>query len=160
MTPPPWLPDLVRLSDHGGDWDRYLGATYEIYRQDFEVSRPTFEGRPLAAKRHPISRGKEATFWHIVSSGPIEEERLPDLRRFERIRWPRAIIDHASEPAVLVWETLRRRDRRVCLWLESTDYLVVLARRSGYDLLWTAYPVDRDHTRRKLRKDYERAQKR
>ncbi len=158
MTPP-WLPALVRLADYDGDWDRYLDATYDLYRRDLVLSRPVFEGRRLALKRHPVARGKDATFWHIVSSGPVEDDRLPDLRRFERIRWPRAIIDHTADPAVLIWENVRRRDRRVCLWVPAADYLVVLAKRSTYTLLWTAYPVDREHTRRKLRAEYERAQK-
>ncbi len=158
MTPP-WLPGLVRLADFGGDWDRYLEAAYELYLQDFVRTRPTWEGRALGRKRHPVEGGKEATFWHLVSSGPIEDDRLPDLRRLERIRWPRAIIDHAFETSVLVWENVRRNDQRVCLWLEADDFLVVLAKRPRYSLLWTAYPVDRDHTRRKLRREYENAQK-
>lgn len=156
---PTWLPDLVRFVDHDGDWDRYLEATYEIYLQDFVHSKPTFEGRTLALKRHPVSGGKEATFWHLVSSGPIEDDRLPDFRRFERIGWPRAIIDHAADPSVLVWENERRGDRRACLWLPAADYLVVLAKRSTYTLLWTAYPADREHTKRKLRAEYEEARK-
>lgn len=158
MTPP-WLPALVRLADYDGDWDRYLEATYEVYRRDFVFSRPVFEGERLALKRHPVDRGKDATFWHIVSSGPIEDDRLPDLRRFERIGWPRAIIANVSDPAVLVWENVRRSDRRVCLWLPAADYLVVLAKRPTYTLLWTAYPTDRAHTRSKLRKEYEMAKK-
>ena len=59
---------------------------------------------------------------------------------------------------MLAWENVRRSDRRVCLWVPAADYLVVLAKRSAYTLLWTAYPVDREHTRRKLRAEYGRAQ--
>jgi hypothetical protein len=81
-----------------------------------------------------------------------------DLRHRE-IGWPRAIIDNASDPAVLVWENVRRSDRRVCLWLPAADYLVVLAKRQTYTLFWTAYPTDREHTRSKLRREYGRAQK-
>ncbi len=158
MTPP-WLPDLVRFEDYGGDWARYLDAAYEVYRRDFVIFKASFEGRRVSLKRHPIHRGKDATFWHIVSSGAVEADRLPDLRRFERIGWPRAIIDHASDPNVLVWENTRRGDRRVCLWLPPADYLVVLAKRSTYTLLWTAYRVEREHTKRKLRKEYEQALK-
>jgi len=156
---PLWLPALVRLVDFDGDWDCYLEATYEVYRRDFVLSRAVFGGERLALKRHPVAHGKDATFWHIVSSGSVEDDRLPDLRRFERICWPRAIIDNASDPAVLVWENVRRSDRRVCLWLPGADYLVVLAKRSTYTLLWTAYPTDREHTRSRLRKEYEGAQK-
>ena len=54
---------------------------------------------------------------------------------------------------------MRRGDRRVCLWLPVADYLIVLAKRPTYTLFWTAYPADREHTRRKLRKEYEEARK-
>jgi hypothetical protein len=156
---PAWLPDLVLLKDSGGDWDHYLTAVYEVFQRDFGRSRPSFEGRTLALKRHPMTRGKEATFWHLVSSGPLEEDRLPDFRRLERIAWPRAIIEHVSDAAVLSWENQRRGESRVCLWLESADYLVVLAKRTDYTLLWTAYPTEREHTRRKLRRQYQEARK-
>ena len=80
---------------------------------------------------------------------------MPDLRRCERIRWPRPIIDHGAEPVIRVWENERKGERRICLWLENADYLVVLARRRGYVLLWTAYPVTQPHRRRKLLREYE-----
>jgi hypothetical protein len=56
---------------------------------------------------------------------------------------------------VKVWENERRGETRVCLWLECCDFLVILARRKGYTMLWTAYPVVHPHQRRKLQKEYE-----
>ncbi len=156
---PEWLPDLVLFSDSGGEWTTYLENVYQVFYRDFVAGRPSFQGRDLALKRYPLSRGKEATFWHLVSSGPVEDDRLPDLRRLERIGWPRAIIEHWSDPEVLSWENKRQGERRVCLWLESALYLVVLAKRSRYTLLWTAYPVTREHQQRKLRREYERFHK-
>jgi hypothetical protein len=99
--------------------------------------------------------GKAATFWHLISEGKAEDERLPDLRRCERIRWPRPIIEHADTPIVKVWENKRKRDQRICVWFEEEEYLVVLARRKGYVVLWTAYLVTRPHTRRKLQREYK-----
>jgi len=120
---PDWLPPLVALADYGGDWERYLAALYDFFRQDFVDDKPLFEGRSLALKRLPTSQGKEATFWHLISEGRQEEERLPDLRRCERIRWIRRIIEHAADPAVKAWENERRGETRICLWLEQGDYL-------------------------------------
>lgn len=155
IAPPHWLPDLLRLADFDGNWERYETALYAGFKQDFIDSAPLFEGKRLALKRHPLSQGKEATFWHIISEGNEEAERLPDLRRCERIRWPRPIIEHCGEPVVKVWENERKGERRVCLWLEQQEYLVILARRQGYVIFWTAYPVPQPHQQRKLQKEYE-----
>jgi hypothetical protein len=102
-----------------------------------------------------MEQGKEATFWHLISEGKVEGERLPDMRRCERIRWPRPIIEHADEPVIKIWENKRKRETRICIWFEDVEYLVVLASRKGYVLLWTAYPVTWAHTKRKLQKEYE-----
>jgi hypothetical protein len=152
---PDWLPPLVLLADYGGDWFRYVAALYAFFKQDFVDSQPVFEGVSLALKCHPMSQGKEATFWHLISEGGEEEERLPDLRRCERIRWPRPITEHSTDALIKVWENKRRGETRVCLWLECCEYLVVLARRRGYVLLWTAYLVTRSHQKQKLQKEYE-----
>jgi hypothetical protein len=152
---PDWLPALVRLTDYKGDWSRYLAALYTFFKRDFVDSQPVFEGTALALKRHPTSQGKEATFWHLISEGKKEEDRLPDLRRCERIRWPRPIIEHSCDGQIKVWENERRGETRICLWLECCEYLVVLAKRRGYILLWTAYLVTYPHQKRKLQKEYE-----
>ncbi len=150
-----WIPALVLLKNYQGDWDIYLEILYDYFKSDFVYSSPKFHGETLRLKRMPYYNNKETTFWHLIAEGPNESDRLPDLRRCERIRWPRPTIEHSEVEAVKVWENLRGSEVRICLWIEEVDYLVVLARRKGYLLPWTAYPVDQDHTRRKLRKEYE-----
>jgi hypothetical protein len=152
---PGWLPELLYLRDYDRDWERYLQAVYSAFCTDFINGAPDFRGLRIALKRHPLTDGKEATFWHLISEGKTEEERLPDLRRCERIRWPRPIISHDTDPLIKVWENERNGEPRICLWLENQEYLVVLARRKGYILLWTAYLVTQDHQKRKLQKEYE-----
>jgi hypothetical protein len=151
-----WLPPLVLFSDFGGNWDLYLDALYRHFKEDFVESRPRFKGQELRLKRHPLSQGKEATFWHLISEGTEEDKRTPDIRRCERIRWPRPIIEHNEDRVVKVWKNRRRGETRICLWLEKKDYLVVLADRKGYLLLWTAYLVEQPHRRRSLQKDFEK----
>src|SRR5690242_13189534 len=116
---PPWLPPLTCLHDFNGDWDRYEAALYEIFRRDFAGADLTYTGLPVRLKRYPLLDGKEATFWHLISEGAVEGERLPDLRRCERIAWPRALIEHASDPCLKVWGNTRKGETRVCLWLEE-----------------------------------------
>ena len=152
---PRWLPPLVLFTDYRGDWERYLNALYSYFESDFLRTRLHFQGRKLGLKRHPLLTGKEATFWHMISEGRSEASRQPDLRRCERIRWPRAIIENSNDPAVKVWETTRQNERRICLWLEQQEYLVVLADRKGYLLPWTSYMVTDLHRKRKLQKEFE-----
>lgn len=97
----------------------------------------------------------------MISEGSIENERLPDLRRCERIRWSRPIIEHTDLLEIKVWQNTRRRGEiRILIWFEKVDYLIVLAKRkpkttkNEYILLCTAYPVTRIHTKRKLKKEY------
>ena len=150
-----WLPDLVLFEHYQGNWDKYLQIIYQFFVIDFLDNPPQYQGRTLALKRHPIIDGKEATFWHIISEGSTEDDRTPDIRRCERIRWPCPIIEHCEDAVIKMWENQRKNETRICIWLEMADYLVVLARREGYDLFWTAYPITWAHQRRKLQKEYD-----
>jgi len=151
-----WLPALIPLSDSGGDWSRYVEAIYSAFRADFVEHHPQFEGRRGAFKRHPMIDGKEATFWHLISEGKEESDRVPDLRRCERIRWPRPIVER-SPADVRVWRSERPGDRRIVMALDDFSYVVVLADRGEYVILWTAYCVEQQHRREKLRRECERA---
>jgi len=140
----------VLLEAYGGDWNSYCDALYQFFHEDFIASQATYHGMRVAIKRHPLLKGKEATFWHLISEGDVEDERLPDLRRCERIRWPRPIIDASSGDKVRFWRA-RRGEERVVIAVGDFSYVVVLAIRRGYVVLWTAYYVEREHRRRKLR---------
>lgn len=151
---PSWLPDLVFLQDYNGDWEAYINAVYENFKSDFLDNIIYFRGMRISVKKEPMLQEKEAGFWHITSEGEKEEERTPDFRRCERIRWIRAIIENSQEPIVKVWENERNGKKRICLWLEEHKYLVILEKREKYIVLWTAYLVTRKHTEVKLRKEY------
>jgi len=155
MIPPTWLPAIVTLADHGGDWNVYLDALYGHFAADFVTFRPVFRGERVGHKRYPMDRGKEATFWHLISEGASEDARVPEMRRCERIRWPRPVIENERDAAVKVWGNERQGEKRICLWFESEDYLVVLAQRKTYILLWTAYLVTEPHRKRKLEKEFQ-----
>ncbi len=156
MSLPGWLPPLEELKAYGGDFSRYLEAIYQIFCADFVESKPVFAGKRLGLKRHPVIQGKEATFWHMTSEGTVEADRLPDLRRCERIRWPKPIIENADDPAIKVWREPRKGSLRVHIWFCEAQYLVVLDERKNYVLPWTAYPVDKEHEQQKLERRWER----
>jgi hypothetical protein len=152
---PEWLPSLVLLTDHHGNWQAYIEAIYACFKTDFVDDKPMFQGRLLRLKRFPLTDGKESTFWHMISEGKEEENRTPDLRRCERIKWPRPVIEHDADDIIKIWWNERGNEKRICLWMECENYLIVLSDRTDYILLWTAYLVDRPHQQKKLRKEYE-----
>ena len=106
-------------------------------------------------KRYPISGGKEATFWHLISEGKEEENRIPDMRRCERIRWPRPMIESLETNQVRLWRNRRGNSQRIVIAIKDFSYVVILDERKDFVLLWAAYYVERPHSRRKLEKEYE-----
>lgn len=160
MSAGTWLPPLVLLADSGGDWQTYETILYGYFKKDFVASLPNWPGKRVGLKRHPVIQGKEATFWHFVSEGEVEAERLPNLRRCERIRWPRPTMDAFAEkqPAandrIVWWKNQRHNETRYLLSLPDFSYLVVVADRGNYVIPWTQFPVDREHQRHKYRKEY------
>lgn len=153
-TMPQWLPDLVLFNDYGGNWDTYEDVVYDRFLNDLVHNRLYYQGLPISLRRHPEYKNKEFSFWHVTSTGEKESERIPDFRRCERIRWIRAIIENHSDPAIKIWENSRKGNTSVCFWLEDEQYLVVLAKRSGYWLLLTAYMTNYPHTQANLRREY------
>ena len=103
--------------------------------------------------------GKEATFYHMTHKGDIENHREPDLRRMERIAWPRPLIDDSEHPNLKVWRNIRRgrggKKERILILHTEERYLVVLDDRKDYILPWTAYLLRGKHELYKKLKEYE-----
>jgi len=106
-----------------------------------------------------LSTASQYSVWHIIQEGKKEEDRTPDLRRCERIRWPKPIIEHCTEGEIKVWENERHTKKgiqtSICIWFEQVEYLIILRKRTGFNLFWTAYPVTEAHRKRKLEKEYQ-----
>lgn len=150
------LPELITLEEYSGNFSAYLEAVYEIFTTDFIKNKPIFRGRRLALKRHPIFQSKEATFWHMTSNGELEEERNPDLRRMERIRWPSKMINESEHPYLKVWRNKRSGNQEsILIWHDAEKFLVVLRDRGDYILPWTTYLVNYPNREQKLMKEYE-----
>jgi hypothetical protein len=133
------LPPLVLFH---GDWDRYVEELYDIYMREVVKGHLTFRGLPVKCQYRPSSKGKGYGFWHVISNGPIEEDRVPDLRRCERIKWiPWLIRNVGRDPRISWWCNKRGSNTHVVIWIEEEGFAVIFAKRSKYYLLKTAYCV-------------------
>jgi hypothetical protein len=151
---PSWLPGLVCLSSYGGNAEIYIQALYFIFKEDFIISRPVFRGRQIGLARYDLQDGKCVTFWHIIQERPIGAQERPDLRRCEKIRWPKPIIENCEDRLIKIWEEYSRKDNCLLLYLEEKEYVVVLSIRKNYYLLKTAYPVTYQKKKQQLLKNY------
>lgn len=149
------LPEIITLQEYSGDIIAYMDAVYEVFKRDFVLSKPTYEGRRLGLKMYPLVEGKEYTFYHFTHDGDIETERLPNLRRLERIPFPRPLIDNSRHPYLKVWRNKRGSKERILIFHEAESYLVVLEDRGDYILPWTAYLVEYKNRVDKLLAEYK-----
>ncbi len=150
------LPELITLKEFKGDFDAFLEAVYQIFKAEYLDNRPVFRGLPLRLKDIPFVNGKEATFWHMITTGEIEADRKYDSKRMERIRWSPKMINESEHPYLKVWCNSRQRGQEsVLIWHEGEKFLVVLRDRGNYLLPWTAYPVYYRNMEKKLMKEYE-----
>jgi len=157
VSTPDWPPNLMELNQFGGNWDRYLAALYEIFCADFKFTRPEIAGMVVRAKYQPNYRGKEDGFWHLITQEEdwAKGDRLPNMRRCELIRWPRALIDAFESDRTVWWQNRRGRKQRLLIALPDFSYVVVLDYRRNHYLLWTQYPVEHRNRRNDLRKEYD-----
>lgn len=128
------LPHLILLEDYNGNFALYNDAVYAVFVNGFVRNRPEFHGKRLGLKKHPTINGKEYMYYHFTHSGNIETERIPDIRRMERIGYPKPIIDFSDSEKIKVWRNKRGVSERILLFHEEEKYLVVLEDRKDYIL--------------------------
>lgn len=147
------LPPLIEFN---GDWNSYLSEVYNRFCIDFVHNQPFLEGKPVAVRKIPETDGKGYGFWHCISEGVKEEERIPDIERCKHIGWIRAIIDGIGYPEIGDWMNQRGSNRCRLLWYRE-EFLVVLAERQRksdgkqYYLLLTAYCTTSAKSKKRLR---------
>src|SRR5438132_14165658 len=95
-----------------GDWNRYEETVYEAFLNTFVRVDIRFCGLRVKAQYRPETRGKGFSFWHTISSAPEktnrdENDRIPDIRRCERISWISWMIENANEEGFCWWENER-----------------------------------------------------
>lgn len=147
------LPPLLNFT---GDWDDYVEQLYTIFLDEIAKGGLTFRGDPVSCRRMPETDKRWAAFWHLVQEGRIEDDRLPDLRRCERLRWIKYVIENwNTDSSIQWWENNRDGNVSVLLWLNE-EYLVILAKRNGYWLLKSAYETSKPHRLASLRAERDK----
>lgn len=150
-------PDLLRFE---GEWRAYEDKVYEAFLESFIRTDVHFRQRRVTAQFRPEAHGKHFSFWHLISEAPNrdnknEDDRVPDLRRCERIRWVAWAIREADSGTAGFswWENQRGRNTHVVIWAEEVDFAVILAKRRDYYLLRTAYEVVKPHRRSAFKRE-------
>lgn len=153
-------PELIVFE---GDWPPYEDRIYEAFMDSFVRAGIRFQGWPVRAQFRPETRGKGFSFWHVISQAPDsnnrdEDDRIPDPRRCERIRWISWSIEQtdAGVEGFSWWENQRKGETRVVIWVETFDFAVVLAKRRDFYVLKTAYAGLRSHRIETFKKERER----
>jgi len=156
------IPPLFEWDGRADTWKKYIEAVFVIFYNDFIKTQPRFHGCWVRCYQQPTYDGKEGGFWHCVTydedhrNRKSERDRLPDLRRCERIHWPRFIIEHVNSGNVRIdyWTkvhaTSRGQKTRHYLWLQE-EYVVILEEnlrpgKSTVFYLITAYVTNQKRT--------------
>jgi hypothetical protein len=151
--PPAWLPPTATVNPWTNETYDML---YAIFVRDFKDAQALYEGNAVWFFPE-LDSGKEVVFWHMTSRADKETgERLPDLRRSERLPWARPMLENSTQPEIRAWD-YKEGDGRVktYVWLRDHHFLVLLKKyTNGKRRLITSYYVDQPHTRRSLEKKY------
>ena len=168
---PDWLPEMARV-------DPWTEATYAmlymIFCRDIRDAELRYQGREVWFFKE-MDGGKEALFWHLttrknkvepiprrkknvfsVDQVTAEQERLPDLRRCERLPWVKPLIEHGNDPDVLAWD-YEEGDRTIktYVWIQAYDFVVIMKRfPNGTRRLITSFYVDNRYTKADFERKY------
>ncbi len=155
MSYPEWLPELFSVNPWQHDTYEKL---YQLFELDFKATQPAYNGQVVWFFPE-MEDGKEKIFWHLTSRDDRETgDRLPDLRRSERLSWVRPMLDQHEMPEVLAWDHAKGDGTvKTYVWLENYDFVVIMKKYpDGRRRLITSFWLEYGNTKRKLRKKYER----
>lgn len=160
------LPKLIELEEAEGRdtaerWRVYLEALYQVYQRTLVWGELSFRELQLRCRRLPESQFKHFGFWHLVQEGFPEEHRTPDLDRCRRLLWVAWVIQNAdTDPRIRTFlQTPRHGEKKPwALWLYEHQYAVMVAERTGYCLLKTAFMVH-SKKQQEFERDWQASQK-
>ncbi len=152
--------DALIECENLGDYLQYESDLYAVFLELYEKGTILFRDKPVKMKHYPPDYGVRTGFYHMICENyqhtGNEDDRKPNFRRCERIKWAVEIIEKCSQSCsnIMIWENERHGKKNVLLFCPELDYLVVLGKRNSYFLLTTAYPVGYPNKRNELIKEY------
>lgn len=163
-----WLTDIIELKDFDGNWNKYDDYLYAIFVRDFIDNPITFQGKPLKIRTYPRQAGREQTYFHITNkdsslSSTDPNDRIPDMRRCERIEWIKLIIQNfkcnykcSNCDGIKYWQEPYKGNKRWHFLFEEYKFLVVIEERKDYYLLISGFYIFNDKVMEKKLKRYNR----
>ncbi len=168
---PEWLPEMASV-------DPWTEATYEmlyrIFCRDIRDGSLKYANHDVWIFRE-MEDGKEKIFWHLTSRDKkperiprrkkkffpadleyAEHERLPDLRRCERLPWIKPLIEHPTEPEVLAWDYEEGyKTIKTYIWIRNYDFVVIMKKfPDGKRRLITSFYIDSEYKRDDFKRKY------
>ncbi len=167
-----WLPEIFRINPWGHNTYDDL---YTIFCRDIRDATLKYCGHPVWMFPEKED-GKEVLFWHLTTrkqvvkavprrkhrferKGTLREdscERLPDLRRCERLPWVNPLIHNASDLKVLAWD-YKEGDGviKTYVWIKKHAFVVIMKRYMDISRrLITSFYIDKEYTRRDFERKY------
>lgn len=152
----------ILVCEDFGHFKEYEDGLFEIFLSKYENGAIVYNGLPVRMKHYPPNYGPRSGFYHLICENydhtQNEEDRVPNPRRCERLKWPETIIMSCGSqcPELLVWENKRHGKENIVLFCPELDYVVILSKRKNYLLLTTAYPVEYNNRRNNLLEEYNK----
>jgi hypothetical protein len=105
------------LSGAPGGTSRFIKPVVPILNIEHQdIAGTQFRGTRVGCRPRSEAAGRCASFWHLTQQA-VEEDRTPDLRRCERIRWVRWVIENAPTHAEIdEWQNARGTEVNTLLW--------------------------------------------
>ena len=160
------LPEIIEC-ENLVEWNSYLNKLYvEVFKPQFLETVPVFKGWRVLSRREPMDGEWEHGFTHMThvdlqhnSADP--NDRIPDLRRSERLNWVKRIIENYECSVenncgkILCWEEMYRGRVRCNLLFKDERFLIVLEKARDVYFLITSFYIEKDWELNKRIRKYE-----
>jgi len=151
---PTWLPDLFPANP----WNtNTYDQLYDVFCRSLKITRPVYRGHEVWFFPE-MEDGREKVFWHLTTrEDRASGERLPDLRRSERLPWVRPMLDQSNQPEILDWDHDEGDGTiKTYVWLRNFDFVVIMKKYpDGGRRLVTSFWIEYGNTRRKMQRKYD-----
>ena len=155
------LPPILDFNDFDNDWDKYKDELYLQFVNDFITKKTEYDKLKVSIRSNPKENNYEHGFIHLTTikspdSSNDVNDRIPDLRRCERLKWVKILIENYpcikkcnNCNGIQYYEEYYKNNIRINLVLPEAKFKVVLEKRSNYYLLITGYYLTYNHNVKK-----------